>query len=416
MATLLVKNIGQLVTLDSLVREKRHIRIRPDDMSVLSEAWLAIKNGTVADFGKGQVPRKYQDWESVDADGKLVTPGLIDSHTHPIFGGDRTHEFAARLTGKTYQDIAAEGGGIKYSIKTTREAMSSELLERCQKIFEIFLKHGVTTVEAKTGYGQNAREEIRCLEVLQEARRQSPQTISITCLGLHDLPKDFSSKADYIRHMTDELLPVVASRRLADWVDAFVEKGYFEVEDVKPYFDKAQELGLKIRMHADEFQESGAALAAASYRAASADHMQKASDQGIRALSAAGGVAVMLPGTSFYTKIPFADAKRFRDLDCPIAIASDFNPGSCYLSNLPFIASLAALYCGLSPYEALVGVSWNAAKALQLEAYKGALARGYDADFIIHQLLSVEQWIADFGQTQPRAVYCRGQVFDSVRY
>lgn len=413
---LLVHNIGRLVTLEKLVNEKRHIRISAEDLSVLENAWLAVEAGKVLDYGTGEVPTSYQDYDRINADGHMVAPGFVDSHTHPIFGGDRTHEFASRLSGKTYQDIAAAGGGIKYSIKTTRETFSSELLERCLDLLGVFLRHGVTTVEAKTGYGQNAKEEIRCLEILQEARRQTPQTLSVTCLGLHDMPKDFASKDEYIRHMTDELLPVVAKRKLADWVDAFVENGYFSVEDVTPYFEKAKELGLAIRMHADEFQESGAAFAAAEWGAASADHMQKASDAGISALSKAGGVAVMLPGTSFYTKIPYAEAKRFRDRECPIAIASDYNPGSCYLSNLPFVASLAALYCGLSPYEAFVAVTFNGAKALRLESSKGTLAKGYDADFVIHKLNSVEQWIADFGQTSPLQVYCQGKLADAVGF
>lgn len=416
MTKLLVHNIGQLVTLEKLVNEGRHIRITADDLSVLEKAWLAVDEGKVLDYGQGEIPSTYQSFAKVDAEGRMVTPGLVDSHTHPIFGGDRTHEFAARLNGKTYQDIAAAGGGIKYSIKTTRETFSSELLERCLELLGTFLRHGVTTVETKTGYGQNAKEEIRCLEILQEARRQTPQTLSITCLGLHDIPKDFASKEAYIKHMTEELLPTVAKRKLADWVDAFVENGYFSVEDVTPYFEKAKDLGLPIRMHADEFQESGAAAAAARWQAASADHMQKASEEGIAALAQSGGVAVMLPGTSFYTKIPYADAKRFREKDCPIAIASDYNPGSCYLSNLPFVASLAALYCGLSPYEAFAAVTWNGAKALRLESSKGALAKGYDADFVIHRLNSVEQWIADFGQSSPLKVYCRGKAYKDVGF
>lgn len=413
---LLVHSIGRLVTLDKLVREQRHVRITAEDLSVVENAWLAIDQGKVVNFGSGDVPSEYSDFERVNADGRLVTPGLVDSHTHPIFGGDRTHEFAARLSGKTYQDIAAAGGGIKYSIKTTRETFSSELLERCLDLLGTFLRHGVTTVETKTGYGQNPKEEIRCLEILQEARRQTPQTLSITCLALHDLPKEFVSKADYIQQMTDELLPIVASRRLADWVDAFVENGYFSVEDVTPFFEKAKALGLPIRMHADEFAPSGAAEAAAQWNAASADHMQKASDDGIAALAHSGGVAVMLPGTSFYTKIPYADAKRFREKDCPVAIASDFNPGSCYLSNLPFVASLAALYCGLSPYEAFVGVSWNAAKALRLHDRKGALAPGFDADFVIHKHQTLEQWIADFGQSSPLQVFCGGRAYAEVGF
>ncbi len=408
MRRLLVKNIGQLVTMERLVKEQRHIKIASDDLSIIKDAWLYVEQGKVSAYGQGEAPREFLDAEVVDARGGMVTPGLVDAHTHPIFGGDRTHEFAARLSGKTYQDIAKAGGGIKYSIRTTREAFSSDLLERCLNWLEVFLSHGVTTVETKTGYGQTAREEIRALEILAEARRQTPQTLSVTCLGLHDIPPEFSSKESFVQHMTEELLPEVAKRRLCDWVDAFVENGYFSVEDVKPYFDKAKALGLPIRMHADEFQTSGAAEAAAAYGAASADHMQKASDEGISALAKAGGVAVMLPGTSFYTKIAYADASRFRDRDCPIAVASDFNPGSCYLTNLPMVASLAALYCGLSPYEAFVGVTWNGAKALRLHESKGALSLGYDADFVIHKLNSIEQWIADFGQTKPKKVYCRG--------
>ncbi len=414
MASLLIHNIGQLVTLQQLVDEARHTEITADDLSVVRDAWLYVAEGKVRAYGQGEVPKEYKNVSMLDARGAMVTPGLVDAHTHPIFGGDRTHEFAARLNGKTYQDIAKAGGGIKYSIRTTREAFSSDLLERCLNWLTVFLSHGVTTVETKTGYGQTAREEIRCLEILDEARHQTPQTLSVTCLGLHDIPPDFPSKEEFVRHMTEELLPEVASRGLADWVDAFVENGYFSVEDVKPYFEKAKSLGLPIRMHADEFQTSGAAEAAAHYGAASADHMQKASDEGISALAQSGGVAVMLPGTSFYTKIPYADAKRFRDRKCPIAIASDFNPGSCYLTNLPMVASLAALYCGLSPYEAFVGVTWNGAKALRLEAHKGALAVGYDADFVLHKLHSVEQWIADFGQTKPTKVFCRGVLSEGM--
>lgn len=408
MAKILVFNIGSLVTLETLAKEKRHVAISAEDLSIKSNAWLAVDQGKILASGTGVVPPIYAQFPQLDAKGRLVTPGLVDAHTHPVFGGDRTHEFAARLDGKTYQDIAKAGGGIKYSIRTTREASSGDLLDRCLGLLKTFLRHGVTTVETKTGYGQNAKEEIRCLEVLAEAKKRVPQTLSVTCLGLHDQPKDFADKSEYIKHMTEELLPEVKRRGLADWVDAFVENGYFSVEDVTPYFAKAQSLGLAIRLHADEFAPSGAAEAAAHWGAASADHMQKASDAGIKALAESGGVAVMLPATSFYTKIPYADAARFRERGCPIAVASDFNPGSCYLSNLPFVASLSALYCGLSPYEAFVGVTWNAAKALRLEARKGALAVGYDADFVIHELNTLEQWIADFGQTDPSAVYCAG--------
>ncbi len=408
MAKLLVHNIGSLVTCERLVKEARYTAIKAEDLSIKRNAWLAVDDGTVVASGEGDAPAAYKGFKPINAKQKLVLPGLVDSHTHPVFGGDRTHEFAARLDGKTYQQIAAAGGGIKYSISQTRAASDEELLENCLGILETFLRHGVTTVEAKSGYGQNAAEEIRCLEVLRKAALQVPQTLSVTCLGLHDRPKEFADNASFIQHMTDELLPEVSRLGLATWVDAFVENGYFSAAEVEPYYRRAKSLGLKLRMHADEFAPSGAAEAAARWGAVSADHMQKASDEGIEALAEASAVAVMLPGTSFYTKIPYADAARFRDKGCAIAVASDFNPGSCYLSNLPFTASLAALYCGLSPYEALVAVTLNAAKALDLHKAKGALAPGYDADFIIHKLTTVEQWIADFGQTQPHQVYCAG--------
>ncbi len=411
MTKLLVHNIGSLLTLETLVTEQRHTVLTPSDLSIKKNAWLAIDGGKVLASGEGAIPTLYLAYPKLDAGQRLVTPGLVDCHTHPVFGGDRTHEFAARLEGKSYQDIAKSGGGIKYSIQATRAASSAELLERCLGSLKTFLRHGVTTVEAKTGYGQNAKEEIRCLEVLAAAAKVVPQTLSITCLGLHDRPDDFPDKATFIRHMTEELLPEVKRRNLAQWVDAFVEADYFSVEDVAPYFEKAKGLGLDIRIHADEFAPSGAAEAAAAWGAASADHMQKASDRGIEALARAGGVAVMLPATSFYSKIAYADASRFRDKGCAVAVASDFNPGSCYLSNLPLVASLSALYCGLSPSEALAAVTWNAAKALRLEYAKGALSKGFDADFVVHGLNSLEQWIADFGQTAPLHVYCKGTAF-----
>jgi imidazolonepropionase len=409
MAQLLIRNCGQLVTLAPLAQDKRFTRIKADDLGTLNQGWLAISDGKIQDLGSGQVPERYERWPQLDARGALVTPGLIDCHTHPIFGGDRTHEFAQRLSGATYQEIAARGGGIKYSIRSTRAADDDLLLQKTLAQLWVFLRHGVTTVEAKTGYGQSVAEELRLLKILRKVGAASPQTVVVTCLALHDIPADVPDKSEFVKTMRDQLLPELARTGLADWVDAFVEDGYFSVADVESFAQKALSLGLKIRVHADEFNDSGAAFAAARWGAASADHVQAASDTGIRAMAEAGTVAVLLPGTSFYTKIAYAKASRYRDADCAIAVASDFNPGSCFIGNLPFAAGLAALYCGLSAAEALVAVTWNAARALRLENKKGALVKGYDADVVVHGVSSVEQWIAHFGQTKPKEVVIGGQ-------
>ncbi len=408
--TLLITDIGELITLAPLVRERRYTSISKADLGSLSQAWLLIENTKVKAYGQGQAPRLPAGAESFSAQGALITPGLIDCHTHPLFAGDRTHEFAARLEGLSYQDIAKQGGGIKYTIEASSAASDDELLAKTRNHLKTLLRWGVTTLETKSGYGQTPEEEIRHLRLLQCLRAEGPQHLSITCLGLHDIPRNGPPLRDFVQAMTNQLLPVVAKEQLADWVDGFVENGYFSVEDARPFFEKAKSLGLRIRLHADEFQDSGAAKAAAEWGAASADHLQKASPAGIAAMAAAGTVAVLLPGTSFYTKLPYTQAAAFRQAACPIAVASDFNPGSCFLPNLPLAASMAALYAGLSPAEACVGVTWNAARALRLEDRKGALEVGFDADFVWHRHQTLAQWIADCGQTQPAKVFIAGKI------
>lgn len=405
---LLLHSIGELVTCEPLAKERRFTAIREADLGRIQGAWLALEEGRVQAYGSGKIPAHYRTWPELNAEGALVTPGLVDCHTHPLFAGDRTAEFAARLNGKSYQEIAAAGGGIKSTIAATRRASDAELERSTRQRLARFLEWGVTSVEAKSGYGQSVDEELRHLRILKRLAEEGPQTISVTCLALHDMPLELSSKAEFIRSMQEELLPRVAAEQLAGWVDAFVEEGYFSVQETRPLIERAKALGFSIRLHADEFAPSGAAEAAAAWGAASADHLQQASDAGIEAMARAGTVAVLLPGTSLYTRLPYTQAKRFRERGCPIAVGSDYNPGSCFLPNLPLAASLAALYAGLSLPETFAAVSWNAARALRLEERKGALALGYDADLVIHSCQTLEQWVADLGQTKPKKVLLGG--------
>jgi imidazolonepropionase len=411
--SVLVTNIGELITFEPLVRARRFHSVTKQDLGSLKNAWLLIKDGKVADYGTDTPPTVSKDIPSIDARGNLVMPGLIDSHSHPLFAGSRSHEFAMRLNGSTYQQIADAGGGIMSSVRATRDASDDDLTNLLKSRAEIQLRHGVTTIEVKSGYGLSIQEELRHLRIINQAAKHIAQHLEVTCLALHAWPKDEGSKESFVKRMTDELLPVVAAEKLARWVDAFVEKGYFEPSDCDAYFAKAQSLGLGIRIHADEFQESGAALASARWGAASADHLQCASDEGIAAMAKAGVVATILPGTSLYCKIPYTQASKFRQGQCPIALATDFNPGSCQLDNLPMLASVGAVHCGLSTAEAVAAVTLVAARSLRIEANKGALAKGFDADLIITSLPSIAHWIADFGRTRPMTVVIGGTIASS---
>jgi len=408
--TTVIENIGELITLSPLVG-KAPGPVSEADLGRVRRAWLALENGKVKAFGEagkgGGAPGPIT--ARIDARGGLLMPGLVDSHAHLVFAGSRAGEMAMRLGGATYQEIAANGGGIRSTVTATRGARDDELQllasARCGRMLTL----GVTTLEAKSGYGLSPAEELRHLRILKKVQGGTPQTIRTTCLALHAASPETPGLAAYARQCAEELLPIVAREGLAQWVDAFIEQGYFSVADCEPYVARAQELGLGVRIHADEFSDSGAAAAAARWGAASADHLQFASEEGLKAMAAKGVTATVLPGTSLYTKIPFANARRMADLGCAVAIATDFNPGSCQLDNLAELAGIAAVQGGLRPWEAIAGVTYVPARSLGLGTQKGALAPGFDADFVLyHGLPSADHWLADFGRTLPHTVWIRG--------
>lgn len=409
MSATLLSGIGELVTMAPLAAAGRFCRVTEADLGRHRQAWLAVRDGKVEAYGTGLAPFPYTGYEPIDARGALVLPGLVDAHTHPIFAGSRANEFAMRANGATYQDIAAAGGGIRSTMQATRAASDADLLRLLEQRLARALSLGITTLEAKSGYGLSVPEELRMLRILAKARAATPMTLSITCLALHGASPEHATLDAYAVACAKELVPVVARERLADSVDAFIEAGYFSVAACEPYVQAAKAAGLAVRIHADEFSDAGAAAAAARWGAQSADHLQFASAQGVEAMAAAGVTAVILPGTSLYTKIPFTQARRFADAGCPVAIATDFNPGSCQIDNLAMLATVAAVQSSVRPAEALAGVTLVAAHALGLSRSKGALAPGYDADLQIIDLPSAEAWLADFGRTAPRAVWLRGR-------
>ncbi len=405
----LIFNISELVTLAPLVKENRFNRIQDEDLGIIKNAWLLIQDGKILAIGDSHLP-ELKNTICIDAQNGVVMPGLIDSHTHPVFAGSRSHEFSKRLKGKSYGEIAQEGGGIAYSVAQTREATVESLAQNATHHMMSMLRKGVTTLEAKSGYGLSVESELHQLRALKLASQMTPQRIVSTCLALHAIPKESQNERAYIHEMVTQLLPRITQEGLASYVDAFVEKDYFSAQEAKTWFLEAQKLGLATRIHADEFSDCEGAALAASLGAASADHLQFASDDGLRKMAAAGVVATLLPGTSLYTGIPFANGRNMADLGCAVAIASDFNPGSSPFENLRFLAAMAGVHSKLKPAEIIAGITLVASKALGLQSKVGALVPSYEADLGIYSSSSIAEWLADMGKTEPKLVYIAGKV------
>ena len=311
-----------------------------------------------------------------------VIPGLIDCHTHLVFAGDRAGEFAARCAGASYDEIAAKGGGILTTVQATRGASEQELLRLAIPRVKEVISYGVRTLEIKSGYGLSFESELKVLRVIQKLRRQFPEiTICATFLGAHAFPPD-RKRSDYLQDLL-KMINEVSRKNLATACDVFIDRGYFTVEEGRTLLRHAQGLGLKVKVHADELALTESASLAAELGALSADHLLQISETGIARLAASQTVAVLLPGTAFYLKAAHAPAKKLLAAGAAVALATDFNPGTCMTVSLPTIMTIAALYLGMSRAELLAAVTYNAAKALDLHSSRGTLEAGLRADFTV---------------------------------
>jgi len=386
---LIIKNASQLVTCSGFKAKQGK---EMSDLHIVKDGMVVIEHGIITAVGKTTDILEGSDgadfyaggFDIIDASGKAVLPGFVDSHTHLVFAGYRDEEFSWRLRGDSYIDIMKKGGGIFNTVRATRAASKEELIEIGRKRLDSMMSFGVTTVEGKSGYGLDHDTEIKQLETMKEINNRHPVDIVSTFMGAHAVPQEYTGRQDaYIDYVIERVMPDVTDRNLAEFCDIFCEKNVFSVQQSRRLLLKAKENGLKIKIHADEIVRLGGAELAAEIGAVSADHLLHASDKGISDIAKAGVVATLLPGTAFSLKEPYARGRYMIDMNCAVALATDLNPGSCFSESIPLIFALATLHMNISTEEAITALTINGAAALDLADKTGSLDAGKTGDAII---------------------------------
>lgn len=381
-----IKNIKRLYGVHSQeVRLVKGSQMR--ELPFIENAWLAIEDGIIAAMGSMNEYPGIEDWrdlEIIDVEDRMVLPGFCDSHTHTVFAQSRAEEFVDRIEGLSYEDIAKRGGGILNSAGKLGAMSEDELYESAYERLNTLMKQGSVAVEIKSGYGLDAANELKMLRVIQRLKDNHPLQIKRTFLALHALPLDYANRADeYVELMIKDVLPVVAREQLADYVDAFCETGYFTVAQMNALIDAAAVLGLRAKMHVNQFTILGAVKAACERNALSVDHLEELSDDDIQALQTGATMPVALPACSFFLRIPYTPARRLVDAGLPFALASDFNPGSSPTGNMQFVGSLGCIHMRMLPEEVVNASTLNGAYAMELDNELGSIAVGKRASFIV---------------------------------
>ena len=404
---LLIAPIGSLVTCAS---EAPRVGAALRDLPVVERGAVGVRGGRIAYAGPYDAVRDATAVLRVDAAGRTVLPGFVDPHTHVPFLGDRSAELVMRLQGRSYMDIGRAGGGILSTMRSVRGATEEQLVEAGAALAARFLRHGVTTFEAKSGYGLELDAELRQLRAIRSVGASGPQTVVPTFLGAHFVPPEYKDAPDaYVDEVCERMLPAVAREGLAEFCDVFCEEGVFTIDQSRRILLRAAELGLKPRLHADEIVDTGGARLAAEVGAVSADHLMAASDEGIDAMAEAGVCATLLPATSFYLRKAYAPARRFIDAGCPVALSTDCNPGSSFTANLLHVAALAVFGMGMLPEEALWATTLNAAYALRRDHEAGSIEPGKRADLCIWDVPSPLHLFYPFAEDPLKAVICAGE-------
>lgn len=382
---------------------------------IVRNAALTMAGGQVTWVGQqSELPELNQEPLIESLKGQWLTPGLIDCHTHLVFAGNRADEFEQRLQGVSYADIAAQGGGIQRTVSATRAASEQELLLLALQRATTLLSQGVTCIEVKSGYGLDSQTELKILRVARQLGEHLPIKVQTTFLGAHALPSEYADNADaYIDMLCNELLPQVAQQKLADAVDVFCESIGFTVEQTRRVFEQAKALDLPVKLHAEQLTNMGGSALAASFNALSVDHIEYLDETGVQAIAQSGTVATLLPGAFYYlkeTQKPPIDL--LRQYKVPMALATDFNPGSSPICNLPLMINMACTLFGLTPEEALHGVTINAAKALGLEQHIGSIEVGKQADLVCWDISHPNQLAYQIGNHSLTKMWQNGTVIN----
>ena len=385
---ILIKNIKELVLVEYIGEEKLRVSGKQmNELNSISNAWLAIDEDLITGFGEMKDWEGITDWtnlEVIDAEGKTVLPAFSDSHTHIVYYGNRENEWVDRLNGKTYEEIANSGGGIINSALKLRKASEDELFGQALQRANEIMKQGTGAVEIKSGYGLSLESELKMLRVIQRLKEETPLTIKSTLLAAHAIPPEFKgNKEGYVKHIIDEIIPAVVEEKLADFIDIFCEKGYFDNDDTKRILEAGQNAGLKAKYHVNQFTISGGVEVGVNLDALSVDHLEVLDKSEIELLKNKSTIATLLPSCSFFLEIPYSPAREMIDSGLSVALATDYNPGSTPSGKMPFVMSLACVKMKMKVKEVFNAACLNGAYAMNLSNELGSIAIGKKANVLI---------------------------------
>ncbi|MGB4774435.1 MAG: imidazolonepropionase [Daejeonella sp.] len=414
MSSLLITNIKTLVgTHPAEVRVLRGKEMA--DLPVVNDAWLVIEDGKIKDFGEmNTIPPEMSNLPAqISAKGKFVLPSWCDSHTHLVFAQSREEEFVMKIKGKTYEEIAAEGGGILNSARKLQDASKDDLYESACKRLDEVIRLGTGAIEIKSGYGLTLESELKMLRVIRKLKERSPIPVKATFLGAHAYPQEYKNNhSGYLKLITDQMLPQIAEEGLADYIDVFCEQGFFSVDETSLILEAGLCYGLKSKIHANQLSASGAVEVGVKHQALSVDHLEIMDESALNVLKNSQTIATLLPSCSLFLRIPFADARSLIHANIPVALASDFNPGSTPSGNMNLVVSLACIRQKMLPEEAINAATMNGAAAMELSHTHGSMTKGKTANlFITKEIPSLAYLPYAFGSNLIETVIVNGKIY-----